>query len=166
MDADLSHDAADLGRLIAAAADADLVLGSRYVPGGKTEGWPLHRRLISRLGGIYARLVLGVPVADLTGGFKVYRRAALAGLDLDAIRSDGYGFQIETTYRAIRQGLRVVEIPIAFTDRVAGKSKLSRYIVLEAMLMVWRLRFDRSVNRRSSGVLSPDRESSEDVERK
>jgi dolichol-phosphate mannosyltransferase len=118
------------------------------------------------LGGIYARLVLGVPVADLTGGFKVYRRAALAGLDLGAIRSDGYGFQIETTYRAIRQGLRVVEIPIAFTDRVAGKSKLSRYIVLEAMLMVWRLRFDRSVNRRSSGVLSPDRESSEDVERK
>ena len=144
MDADHSHDPADLPRLIAATATHDLVLGSRYVPGGRTIGWPLHRRLISRLGGRYARLVLGVPIQDLTGGFKVFRRETLAGLDLDRVRSDGYGFQIETTYRVLQAGGRVAEIPIVFTDRVAGASKLSRRIVLEAVVMVWRLRFERS----------------------
>jgi dolichol-phosphate mannosyltransferase len=141
MDADHSHDPADLARLIAAAANADLVLGSRYVAGGRTRGWPLFRRLISRLGGLYARAVLGVAISDLTGGFKVYRRGTLAALDLDRIRSDGYVFQIETTYRAIQRGYRVVEVPITFVDRVAGKSKLSRRIVAEAVVMVWRLRF-------------------------
>ena len=140
MDADLSHDPADLPRLVAAAADNDLVLGSRYVPGGGTVGWPLGRRLLSRLGGRYARAVLGVPIADLTGGFKVWRRATLAALDLGAIRADGYGFQIETTYRALRIGARVAELPIVFADRVAGASKLSRPIVLEAAVVVWRLR--------------------------
>jgi dolichol-phosphate mannosyltransferase len=143
MDADHSHDPADLARLVAAAATNDLVLGSRYVPGGRTRGWPLHRRLISRLGGLYARLVLGVPIADLTGGFKVFRRATLAALDLSAIRSDGYAFQIETTYRVIQQGNRVIQVPITFTDRVAGKSKLSRRIIVEAMIVVWRLRLGR-----------------------
>jgi len=143
MDADHSHDPADLPRLVAAAAAADLVLGSRYVPGGGTRGWPLPRRLLSRLGGVYARRVLGVPVADLTGGFKVFRRATLAGLDLDAVRADGYGFQIETTYRVLRRGGRVAEVPIVFTDRVAGASKLSRRIILEAALLVWRLRLQR-----------------------
>ena len=143
MDADLSHDPDSLPAMIAAAELADLVLGSRYVPGGQTVGWPLHRRAISRLGGIYARLVLGVPVADLTGGYKVFRRAALEHLDLDQIRSDGYGFQIETTYRLIRSGARVVEVPITFADRVAGASKLSRRIVFEAFFVVWKLRFDR-----------------------
>jgi dolichol-phosphate mannosyltransferase len=143
MDADFSHDPGDLPRLIAATADADLVLGSRYVPGGGTRGWPLHRRLISRSGGLYARLVLGVRIEDLTGGFKAYRRAALEALDLDGIRSDGYGFQIETVYRSLRAGVRVREIPIVFVDRRAGQSKLSRRIVLEAMVMVWRLRFER-----------------------
>jgi dolichol-phosphate mannosyltransferase len=98
--------------------------------------------LISRLGGAYARRVLGVPIADLTGGFKVYKRATLEALNLDTIRSDGYAFQIETTYRTMKSGFRVVEEPITFTDRFAGKSKLSRMIVLEAMLVVWRLRFD------------------------
>jgi dolichol-phosphate mannosyltransferase len=141
MDADHSHDPADLVRLVAAAAAADLVLGSRYVEGGQTRGWPVYRRAISRLGGLYADAVLGVSVADLTGGFKVYRRETLAALDLERIRSDGYVFQIETTYRAIRQGFRVVEVPITFVDRVAGKSKLSRRIVAEAIVMVWRLRF-------------------------
>jgi len=144
MDADRSHDPADLPRLVAAMASADLVLGSRYVSGGGTTGWSLGRRLLSRLGGRYARAVLGVPIADLTGGFKVWRRACLAGLDLDALRADGYGFQIETTYRAIEQGARVVELPIIFADRVAGASKLSRRIVLEAAILVWRLRFERS----------------------
>jgi dolichol-phosphate mannosyltransferase len=129
--------------LVDRASNADLVLGSRYVPGGHTHGWPAYRKLISRLGGAYARLVLGVPVTDLTGGFKVYKRPTLEALDLDAIRSDGYAFQIETTYRTIKSGFRVVEEPINFTDRYAGKSKLSRMIVLEAMLVVWRLRFER-----------------------
>jgi dolichol-phosphate mannosyltransferase len=141
MDADHSHQPEDLRRLIEAAKDADLVLGSRYVPGGATRGWPIHRRAMSRFGGLYARLILGVHVRDLTGGFKVYRVATLASLDLDSLQADGYVFQIETTYRAIKRGYRVVEVPITFTDRVAGKSKLSRGIVIEAMLKVWRLRF-------------------------
>ena len=143
MDADLSHQPADLPRMIKAARTADLVIGSRYVRGGATRGWPFHRRLISRVGGIYARLVLGVPISDLTGGFKVYRRATLASLDLDHIRSDGYCFQIETTYRTLKRGFSVSEVPITFVDRVAGASKLSRRIVAEAIIMVWRLRFSR-----------------------
>jgi dolichol-phosphate mannosyltransferase len=141
MDADHSHSPGDLPRLVKRAASADLVLGSRYVPGGSTQGWPFHRKLISRFGGVYARLVLGVPIADLTGGFKVYKRSTLEALNLDSIRSDGYVFQIETTYRTLKKGFCVVEEPIIFTDRLAGKSKLSRMIVLEAMLVVWRLRF-------------------------
>ncbi len=143
MDADLSHDPAALPSLVAAAREADLVLGSRYVPGGGTVGWPLWRRLLSRLGGIYARLVLGVPIADLTGGFKVWRSATLAGIDLDRMRSDGYAFPIETTWRALRSGARVNEIPITFTERVAGASKLSRRIVLKAALLVWKFRWER-----------------------
>src|SRR5690606_38654175 len=116
---------------------------SRYVTGGSTVGWPLHRRLISRLGGLYARLILGIPIHDPTGGFKVYRRPALAALDLEGITSDGYAFQIETTYRRIQAGFCVVEEPIRFVDRVAGKSKLSRRIILEAMAVVWKLRLRR-----------------------
>ena len=142
MDADRSHDPADLPRLVAAAAEHDLVLGSRYVAGGGTVGWPLGRRLLSRLGGVYARAVLGVPIADLTGGFKVWRRDTLAALDLDGVRADGYGFQIETTYRTLRRGARVTELPIVFADRVSGASKLSRRIVLEAAVVVWRLRLE------------------------
>ena len=144
MDADGSHNPADLPRMVAATATADLVLGSRYVRGGGTTGWSLGRRLLSQLGGRYARAVLGLPIADLTGGFKVWRRTCLAGIDLAALRADGYGFQIETTYRAIEQGARVVELPIIFAERVAGASKLSRRIVLEAALLVWQLRFERS----------------------
>lgn len=141
MDADHSHDPHDLPRLVEALSCADLALGSRYVAGGSTAGWPFYRKLISRLGGLYARLVLSVPVADLTSGFKAYRRQALEAIALDAIRSDGYCFQIETTYRALQRGCRVVEVPITFVDRVAGKSKLSRRIVVEAMVVVWRLRW-------------------------
>ncbi len=143
MDADHSHSPADLARMVRRAEGADLVLGSRYVSGGKTHGWPWYRQAISRLGGIYARLVLGVPISDLTGGFKVYQREALAALDLGAIESDGYVFQIETTYRLLQTGRHVVEEPITFTDRFAGKSKLSRRIVLEATFMVWHLRWER-----------------------
>lgn len=141
MDADHSHSPADLKRLIDAMGAADLAIGSRYVPGGSTSGWPLPRRLMSRFGGFYASKVLGVHVSDMTSGFKVFRRSTLAALDIVSLRSDGYVFQIETTYRAIKQGFRVVEVPITFVDRVAGKSKLSRAIVIEAMLTVWKLRF-------------------------
>ena len=141
MDADGSHRPVDLPKLLDALGEADIVLGSRYVKGGGTEGWPLLRRLLSRFGGTYARRMLGVQVADLTGGFKAYRREALARLDLAAVRSDGYAFQIETTWQAIRRGLRVVEVPITFTDRVAGRSKLSRRIVAEAVWTVLRLRW-------------------------
>jgi dolichol-phosphate mannosyltransferase len=147
MDADLSHDPKDLKRLVDATSDADLVLGSRYVEGGDTAGWPRHRKIISRVGGRYARMVLNVPIQDLTGGFKVYRRQALEALEIDRISSDGYVFQIETTYKTILSGFRVVEVPIHFVDRVAGKSKLSRRIVLEATLVVWKLKLGRLFGR-------------------
>ena len=147
MDADHSHQPEDLVRLVAAAESADLVLASRYVDGGRTVGWPWHRKLISRAGGIYAGLILGVPVKDLTGGFKVWRREALEAIELHSIHSDGYCFQIETTYRAIQKHMRYVQVPITFTDRVAGKSKLSRRVVIEAMFMPWTLRFRHMLNR-------------------
>jgi dolichol-phosphate mannosyltransferase len=141
MDADLSHDPNALPQLVHAARRADLVIGSRYVNGGGTAGWPRWRRLLSRLGGLYARAVLGVPVSDLTGGFKIWRRGTLAALDLGALRGDGYAFQIETTWRAMQSGARVAEVPIVFTERVAGASKLSRRIVIEAACLVWQLRW-------------------------
>jgi dolichol-phosphate mannosyltransferase len=136
MDCDFSHDPADVPRLLAAAGKADLVLGSRYVPGGGTRNWNLLRRLISRGGSLYAQVLLGVRIRDLTGGFKCYRRALLETIDLDGIDSKGYAFQIETTYRALRAGFRVVEVPIVFVDREAGGSKMSKSIVLEAMWKV------------------------------
>jgi dolichol-phosphate mannosyltransferase len=136
MDCDFSHDPADVPRLTAAAETADLVIGSRYVPGGGTRNWGLLRRLISRGGSLYAQILLGVPIRDLTGGFKCYRRAVLETIDLDAIDSKGYAFQIETTYRTIRSGFRVVEVPIVFVDRQVGGSKMSKAIVVEA---VWKV---------------------------
>ena len=140
MDCDFSHRPQDARRLIEAASAADLVLGSRYVPGGGVGNWGLGRRIISRGGSLYAQLLLGVPVRDLTGGFKCYRREVLERIDLDAIDSRGYAFQIETTYRALRAGFRVIEIPISFVDREAGGSKMSRSIVLEAVWKVPALR--------------------------
>lgn len=148
MDADHSHRPEDLARLVSRLGDADVAIGSRYVPGGQTIGWPWHRKLISRLGGLYAGLVLGVPIRDLTGGFKVWRRQTLATIDLTSIHSDGYCFQIETTYRALRAGCAVVQVPITFHDRIAGKSKLSRRVVIEAALMVWRLRWRQLTGKR------------------
>jgi dolichol-phosphate mannosyltransferase len=142
MDADLSHDPEALPGLVAVAQEADLVIGSRYVAGGGTVGWPRWRRVLSRAGGLYARAVLSAPVADLTGGFKVWRRPTLEAIDLDELRSDGYGFSIEATWRALRRGARVIETPILFTDRVAGASKLSRRIIFEAALLVWKLRWE------------------------
>jgi dolichol-phosphate mannosyltransferase len=141
MDADFSHDPGDVPRLIEAARDADLVLGSRYVEGGSVGSWGLIRRFISAGGSFYARVLLGVDVRDLTGGFKCFRREVLETLDLDAIDSRGYAFQIETTYRALRAGFRVVEVPIRFVDREEGGSKMSRSIVFEGFWKVPLLRF-------------------------
>jgi dolichol-phosphate mannosyltransferase len=140
MDADFSHDPADLPRLVAAARDADLVLGSRYVAGGAVADWGVLRRLLSKGGSWYARAVLGVQVRDLTGGFKCFRADALAGLGLERVGTDGYGFQIELTYRAVHAGLRVREVPIVFRDRTAGASKMDARIALEAVWKVPALR--------------------------
>ncbi len=140
MDCDFSHDPADVPRLLAAVEEADLAVGSRYVAGGSVRNWGLVRRFVSAGGSFYARVLLGVGVRDLTAGFKCYRRAVLEAIDLDAISSLGYAFQIETTYRALRAGFRVVEVPIAFADREHGGSKMSKGIVLEAMWKVPALR--------------------------
>ena len=140
MDCDFSHDPNDVPRLIAAARDADLVLGSRYVAGGAVRNWGLVRRVVSAGGSWYARVLLGARIRDLTGGFKCYRRRVLETIDLDAIDSKGYAFQIETTYRALRAGFKVAEVPITFVDREAGGSKMSRAIVLEAIWKVPLLR--------------------------
>ena len=140
MDCDFSHDPAAVPALVRAARDADLVLGSRYVPGGGVRRWGPIRRLISRGGCEYARLVLGVPVRDLTGGFKCFRREVLERIPLEAVTAAGYGFQVEMTFRALRLGFRVVEVPITFTERERGRSKMSGRIVWEAALLVPRLR--------------------------
>jgi len=140
MDADFSHDPHDLPRLLRAAEDADLVLGSRYVDGGVVADWGLVRRVISRGGSAYAQAVLGLRIHDLTGGFKCFRREVLEAIDLPTIRSRGYAFQVELTYRAVKRGFRVVEIPIVFRDRRLGRSKMSWRIAGEAMLLVPRLR--------------------------
>jgi dolichol-phosphate mannosyltransferase len=141
MDCDFSHDPSDVPRLVAAAeGGADLVLGSRYVPGGGTANWGLVRRIVSWGGSFYARVVLGVRIRDLTGGFKCYRRQVLEAIDLNAIHSKGYAFQIEGTYRTLRKGFEVREVPIRFADRTQGTSKMSRTIFLEAVVNVPRLR--------------------------
>jgi dolichol-phosphate mannosyltransferase len=140
MDADFSHDPGYLEQLLAAARDADMVLGSRYVEGGGTENWGLARRLISRGGSFYARTILGVQIHDLTGGFKCIHRRVLEAISLDTVRAEGYVFQIEVTYRALLAGFRVVEVPIVFRDRRVGKSKMSTRIALEAMSAVPHLR--------------------------
>jgi len=136
MDCDFSHDPADVPRLIAAASEADLVVGSRYVDGGSVGNWGPLRRLVSAGGSWYARLVLGVPIRDLTAGFKCIRREVLERIELDTIAAKGYAFQIEMTYRTLKAGFRVRELPIAFVDRAHGGSKMSKAIVLEA---VWRV---------------------------
>ena len=144
MDADFSHDPSYLPSLLKAAeTDYDMVLGSRYVRDGGTANWGVLRQLISRGGNIYARAILGLPVMDATGGFRCYRRRVLDTIDLGAIRSNGYSFQIELVYRALRAGFRIGEVPIIFPDRRVGQSKMSRRIVIEALVTVWRLRLGR-----------------------
>ena len=151
MDADFSHDPADLARLLAATGDADLVLGSRYVAGGGVTDWGRIRRLVSRGGSWYARVVLGLDVRDLTGGFKCFRREVLEAIDLPTVRSRGYAFQVELTHRAVRAGFRVVELPIVFRDRELGHSKMSWRIAGEAALLVPQLRFARTYGQRRAG---------------
>lgn len=141
MDADFSHDPSYLPSLLGAAIEgADVVIGSRRVPGGDTENWGLGRQLISAGGSLYARTILGLSVRDLTSGFKCFRRRVLQSLDLESVKSNGYSFQIELTYRAIKHGFRVAEVPIVFVDRRAGQSKMSQKIFVEAMGMVWKMR--------------------------
>lgn len=142
MDADFSHDPGHLPQFLAAIESADLVLGSRYRHGKVTVvNWPIARLLLSYGANVYARFVTGLPLYDATGGFKCFRRAVLEAIDLDDVRSNGYGFQIEMSFRAWRKGFRIVEIPIVFHDRTEGESKMSGHIVREAVLMVWRLRW-------------------------
>ena len=141
MDCDFSHDPADLPRLV--AEDADLVIGSRYVKGGSTPGWPFKRRLISRLGGLFIRTVTGMPLRDPTGGLKCWRRSALEALDLASVQSAGYSFQLEMNHRTWRRGLSIREIPIRFTDRVEGYSKITAGIAVESIRIALRLRFRR-----------------------
>lgn len=148
MDADLSHNPSDVPRLIEAAAGADLVLGSRYRDGIRVINWPLNRLMLSLGAAAYVRIITGMPFTDPTGGFKCFRRHTLQALDLDSVQSNGYSFQIELTHRAWRQGYRVAEVPIVFTDRFHGKSKMSGRIVREALLMVWRLWLQHGFRRR------------------
>jgi dolichol-phosphate mannosyltransferase len=140
MDADFSHAPADVDGLVAATAEAEVAIGSRYVDGGGVQGWPVHRRWLSRAGNAYARLWLRVPVRDVTGGFKAWRASTLAGLALGTVRSDGYAFQVETTARALAAGARVVEIPITFVNREQGTSKMTASIAVEALRVIPTLR--------------------------
>jgi len=157
MDSDFSHDPAYLPRMLEASARADLVLGSRYVPGGGVSDWGPLRRAISRGGSAYARLILGVGVRDLTGGFKCFRRRVLEAIDLDSVGARGYAFQVEMTYRAIRQGFTVTEVPIVFRDRRAGSSKMDRAIVAEAVWRVPLLRFGRRGVENAQSATKPGR---------
>ena len=147
MDGDFSHNPDDIPSFLRAAQDADLVLGSRYRNGIRVINWPLKRLMLSMGAGMYVRMVTGMPVSDPTGGFKCFRRQTLLGLNLDEIRSNGYSFQIEMTHKIWRKGQRIAEVPIIFTDRFQGSSKMSRKIVFEALFMVWRVWFQHGLRR-------------------
>jgi dolichol-phosphate mannosyltransferase len=140
MDADLSHDPAHLPALISACDDADLVIGSRYCRGGGVRNWPLRRILLSRFANKYVQTIARIPIADATAGFRCWSRRALEAVELETVQSDGYSFQVEMSYRAVRAGMRVVESPIIFSDRQFGRSKISRAVLIESFMMPWRLR--------------------------
>jgi dolichol-phosphate mannosyltransferase len=152
MDADGSHAPEDLPALLHALRDADLVLGSRYVPGGAVRNWPAHREWLSRGGNLYSRLALGVPIKDITGGYRAFRRQVLEELDLGEVASQGYCFQVDVAYRAVRSGFRVREVPITFVERERGASKMSRSIVTEALWLVTRWGAERLLRRRGASV--------------
>lgn len=148
MDSDFSHDPNELPNFLAKAADADLVIGSRYIYGVSVINWPMSRLLLSYFANLYARIVVGAPIKDLTGGFKCFRRSVLEAIDLDRVRSDGYAFQIEINYKAFSKGFKIQEIPIIFVERRAGSSKMSKKIIWEAFWLVWKLRLWRLTGRR------------------
>jgi dolichol-phosphate mannosyltransferase len=153
MDADFSHQPSYLPAMLAVVeGGADMVLGSRYVAGGEVKNWSWKRRLISQCGSLYARTILGMPIADCTGGFKCFRSDVLRTITVESLEANGYGFQIEMIYRCYQAGFRIVEIPIVFPDRVAGSSKMSQEIVREAALMVWRLRFSQAARKPSTAT--------------
>lgn len=148
MDADLSHDVRYLPQFVEALDDgADIVIGSRNIPGGGVEGWGMGRHFISKGGSLYSRTILGLPIRDLTSGYKAFTRRALEAIDISTVHSNGYSFQIEMTYRAARKGMRVKEVPIVFVDRTRGQSKMSRKIFVEAVGVVWRLRVEALLGR-------------------
>jgi dolichol-phosphate mannosyltransferase len=155
MDADFSHDPRYLPDFLARIENADLVIGSRYIPGGSTPNWTFSRRLISGSGNVFARFMLGIPVHDCTAGYRCYRREVLESIDLDTIESQGYAFQVEMAYRVKQQGFKIVETPIIFMDRRVGKSKMSRKIVIEAFTYVLRTRI--GINKKLSGPASSER---------
>jgi len=148
MDGDFSHNPDDIPALLAAAETADLVLGSRYVNGVRVINWPLRRLILSNGAAKYVQIITGMPFTDPTGGFKCFRRRALQAINLDAVRSNGYSFQIEMTHKLWRQGMKIVEVPIIFTERVQGHSKMSGHIVREALIMVWRLWLQNGLRRK------------------
>jgi dolichol-phosphate mannosyltransferase len=147
MDADFSHDPRDLPRFIAGLQEYDLMIGSRYSDGVSVVNWPMKRLLLSYFANVYARIITGAPIRDLTSGFKCYKRTVLEGVDLDRIKSDGYGFQIEIDYLAWRRKFKIKEIPIVFTERQAGTSKMNRGIIWQALFLCWRLRLERLLGR-------------------
>ena len=148
MDGDFSHNPDDIPKFLDAVQDADLVLGSRYVNGIRIINWPLRRLMLSKAAANYVHIITGMPFTDPTGGYKCFRRRALEAINLDAVRSNGYSFQIEMTHKIWRQGMKVVEVPIIFTDRFLGRSKMSGHIVREALIMVWRLWLQNGMRRR------------------
>lgn len=152
MDGDLSHDPDDIPAFLAAAQTADLVIGSRYSNGIRVINWPLNRLMLSLTAAKYVQIITGMPFTDPTGGYKCFRRHTLEKLDLDAVRSNGYSFQIEMTHKVWRQGLRVAEVPIVFTDRFHGRSKMSGKIVVEALMMVWRILLQNGLKREPSST--------------
>ena len=149
MDADFSHNPADIPRLLLASQKADLVLGSRYVGGVRVINWPLNRLILSRGAGVYVQCITGMPFTDPTGGFKCYRRAVLEDIDLDAVRSNGYSFQIEMTHKTWQKGFHIQEVPITFEERRSGQSKMNSAIIREALWMVWKLWFQAGLRRRA-----------------
>jgi dolichol-phosphate mannosyltransferase len=149
MDADFSHNPIYINDFLREIKNADLVIGSRYVPGGGVVNWGIGRKFISRGGSLYSRTILGLPLNDITGGYKCFRREVLESINLDSIKSNGYSFQVEMNYRTYLKGFRIKEVPIIFEDRRVGQSKMSRKIFLEAIMMVWRLRVAKGELRKS-----------------
>ncbi len=147
MDADFSHDPTEINNFLVAIKENDLVLGSRYIHGVRVQNWPMRRLLLSFFASVYTRLITGLPIRDATGGYKCFRRKVLEAINLDLVKSNGYSFQIEMTFKAYAKGFKIKEIPIVFVDRVKGKSKMSRKIVREAVIMVWKLRIQKIFGR-------------------